>query len=102
MPFEHFVYDGKKVNRLRQFAVSNTLQILVINIDAFRKNFVGTEDEKKSNLFYRETDKLPGGHSPVEFVTVSVSRTCSPVETTGFSTDDVAIGSIGLRDVSTA
>lgn len=67
IPFEHFVYDSKKVNRLRQFAVSNTLQILIINIDAFRKNFTGTEDENKSNLFYRETDKLPGGHSPVEF-----------------------------------
>src|ERR1044072_1672781 len=38
LPFEHFVYDARKVNRLRQFATSNTLQILVINIDAFRKN----------------------------------------------------------------
>jgi len=36
LPFEHFVYDARKVNRLRQFATSNTLQILVINIDAFR------------------------------------------------------------------
>lgn len=25
LPFEHFVYDSKKINRLRQFAVSNTL-----------------------------------------------------------------------------
>ncbi|MCC7086537.1 MAG: DEAD/DEAH box helicase family protein [Pirellulales bacterium] len=71
LPFEHFVYDARKVNRLRQFAVSNTVQILVINIDAFRKNFTGaeTEDErKKSNVFYKETDRLPGGHSPMEFV----------------------------------
>jgi type III restriction enzyme len=36
LPFEPFVYDAKKVNRLRQFATSNTVQILVINIDAFR------------------------------------------------------------------
>ena len=71
MPFEHFVYDAKKITRLRQFAVSNMLQILVINIDAFRKNFTGAETEaerKKSNLFYRESDRLPGGHSPMEFV----------------------------------
>src|SRR5712691_12219608 len=47
LPFEHFVYDAKKVNRLRQFATSSTLQILVINIDAFRKNFTGTEAEQK-------------------------------------------------------
>lgn len=41
IPFEHFVYDAKKVNRLRQFAISNTLQLLVINIDAFRKLYAG-------------------------------------------------------------
>ena len=67
IPFEHFVYDAKKVNRLRQFAVSTTLQILIINIDAFRKNFTGTEEERKSNVIYKESDKL-SGHQPIEFV----------------------------------
>ena len=66
-PFEHFVYDAKKINRLRQFAVSNILQILIINIDAFRKNFTGTEEEQKSNVIYKESDKL-SGHQPIEFV----------------------------------
>jgi len=60
LPFEHFVYDAKRINRLRQFATSNTLQILVINIDAFRKNFAGTEAEQKSNVIYKESDKLSG------------------------------------------
>jgi type III restriction enzyme len=67
LPFEHFVYDAKKVNRLRQFAISNTLQILIINIDAFRKNFTGTEEEQKSNVIYKESDKL-SGRQPIEFV----------------------------------
>lgn len=67
LPFEHFVYDARKVNRLRQFATSTTLQILVINIDAFRKNFTGTEDEQKSNVIYKESDKL-SGRQPIEFV----------------------------------
>jgi type III restriction enzyme len=67
LPFESFVYDAKKVNRLRQFAVNNTLQILVINIDAFRKNFTGTEEERKSNVIYKESDKL-SGRQPIEFV----------------------------------
>jgi len=67
LPFEHFVYDAKRINRLRQFAVSNTLQILVINIDAFRKNFTGTEEEQKSNVIYKESDKL-SGRQPIEFV----------------------------------
>lgn len=64
---EYFVYDARKINRLRQFAVSNTLQILVINIDAFRKNFTGTEAEKKSNVIYKESDRL-SGRPPIEFV----------------------------------
>jgi Restriction endonuclease len=55
------------VNRLRQFATSNTLQILIINIDAFRKNFTGTEEEQKSNVIYKESDKL-SGRQPIEFV----------------------------------
>ena len=65
--FEHFVYDAKKVSKLRQFAVSNTLQILVINIDAFRKNFTGTEEENKSNVIYKENDRL-SGQAPIDFV----------------------------------
>jgi type III restriction enzyme len=67
LPFEHFVYDAKKVNRLRQFAVSNMLQILIINIDAFRKNFTGTETEQKSNVIYKEMNQL-SGRAPIEFV----------------------------------
>jgi type III restriction enzyme len=67
LPFESFVYDAKGVNRLRQFAVSNTLQIMVINIDAFRKNFTGTETEQKSNVIYKDSDKL-SGRQPIEFV----------------------------------
>ena len=65
--FEHFVYDARRVNKLRQFAVSNTIQILVINIDAFRKNFTGTEAENRSNVIYKESDKL-SGRQPIEFV----------------------------------
>ena len=67
LPFKSFVYDAKNVNLLRQFAVSNTLQIMVINIDAFRKNFTGTEAEQKSNVIYKEIDGL-SGRQPIEFV----------------------------------
>lgn len=67
LPFEHFVYDAKIAERLRPFATNNTLQIMVINIDAFRKNFTGTEAEQKSNVIYKESDRL-SGHQPIEFV----------------------------------
>jgi type III restriction enzyme len=59
LPFEHFVYDAKKVNRLRQFATSNTLQIAIINIQAFNKKDVA--------VIYKESDKL-SGRQPIEFI----------------------------------
>ena len=65
--FEHFVYDSKKANRLRQYAVSNQIQIMIINIDAFRKDFSDQDDDKKSNVIYKEHDKL-SGRKPIEFV----------------------------------
>jgi type III restriction enzyme len=43
------------------------MQILVINIDAFRKNFAGTEEVQKSNVIYKESDKL-SGRQPIEFI----------------------------------
>lgn len=57
--YEYFVYDAKKVNRLRQFAVSNQIQILVINIDAFNKKDIA--------VIHKEADKL-SGRRPIEFV----------------------------------
>lgn len=65
--FESYVYDAKRVSQLRQFGTSTTLQVLIINIDAFRKNFTGTEAEQRSNVIYKESDKL-SGRQPIEFV----------------------------------
>lgn len=56
--FEHFVYDSKKTNRLRQFATSNQLQIMIINIDAFNK---------ETNIFNQERNQL-SGFSPRDFI----------------------------------
>lgn len=58
LEFEHFVYDSKKANRLRQFATSNQLQIMIINIDAFNKD---------TNIFNQERNQL-NGFSPREFI----------------------------------
>jgi type III restriction enzyme len=56
--FEHFVYNSQKASRLRQYASSNKLQIMVINIDAFNKD---------ANKFNQESELL-SGHSPKDFV----------------------------------
>ena len=65
--FEYFVYDSRKANRLRYFATSNQIQVMIINIDAFRKDFSESEDDRKSNVIYKESDKL-SGRKPIEFV----------------------------------
>ena len=74
--FEHFqnlydktpvnfeVYDSKRVSGLRNFAVSNTIQILVINIDSFAKD---------ENIINKPNDKLTGKR-PIEFI-----RLTSPI-----------------------
>ncbi len=59
VPTDSWVYDSRQVSKLRQFAQSNTLQILVINIDAFNK--------QANNVIHKENDRL-SGYRPVEFV----------------------------------
>jgi len=60
--YEYFVYDSQKINRLRQFAVSNSIQIMVINIDAFNKKDIA--------VIFKENDKL-SGRQPIEFITAT-------------------------------
>ena len=58
LPCEHFVYESHRINRLRDFATANTLQIMVMNIQAFRHD---------DNVIRRESDQM-GSRSPIEFV----------------------------------
>ena len=55
--YNSFVYDSKNLTRLRQFATSSHLQILVMNIQAFNTNdrIINTEGER--------------GYKPVQFLT---------------------------------
>ena len=73
-PFDHFVYDSKRLGKVRQFATSNQLQIMVINIQSFQKDVADkelsemTEDElKKLNVINRENDRM-SGRRPIEFI----------------------------------
>ena len=58
IPIDYWVYDSKQVSRLRSYANSNQLQILIINIDAFNKDL---------NVIHQENDKL-SGRKPIEFL----------------------------------
>jgi type III restriction enzyme len=73
-PFDHFVYDSKRLGKVRQFAISNQIQIMVINIQSFQKDVADkelsemTEDElKKLNVINRENDRM-SGRRPIEFI----------------------------------
>jgi len=57
--YDRWVYDSRQFARLRQFAQSTALQIMVMNIDSFNK--------QANNVIYQEKDQL-SGRRPIEFV----------------------------------
>ena len=73
--FDDFVYQSRDLSRVRQFAVNNEVQIMVINIQAFQKDagenvdYASLTDEKKKrlNVIHQEQDKM-SGRRPIEYV----------------------------------
>ncbi len=65
--FDYFVYDSQKLGQVRNFATSDYIQIMVINIDAFRKSFTDPEKEDKANIIHRPHDRMTGSR-PIEFI----------------------------------
>lgn len=64
LQFDHYVYDSSALTRVRQFATTPHLQIMVINIDSFTK---------ETNIINRSTDSM-NGHAPIEFI-----QACRPI-----------------------
>ena len=64
--YDYFVYDATKLEQVRSFATSDTIQIMVINIDAFRKSFESEDENSKSNIIHRYNDKL--GYKPIDLI----------------------------------
>ena len=64
---DFFIYDSSKLGQLRTFATSSNIQIMIINIDAFRKSFVDPEKPNKANIIHREHDRM-NGRKPIEFI----------------------------------
>ncbi|CAN5204487.1 hypothetical protein BH18GEM1_BH18GEM1_16010 [soil metagenome] len=59
VPVDSWIYDSREVSRLRQFANSNQLQVLILNIDGFNKKDIA--------VIHRENDRL-SGRRPIEFI----------------------------------
>lgn len=62
VPCETWTYDSTRLSTLRQFAASNQLQMLIVNIDAFNKT---------ANIIHKEQES---GRKPIEFI-----QTCRPI-----------------------
>ena len=65
--FDYFVYDSSKLSDVRNFATSPDIQIMVINIDAFRKSFSDPEKETSVNIIHRSHDRMTGA-KPIEYI----------------------------------
>ncbi|MCP4762635.1 MAG: DEAD/DEAH box helicase family protein, partial [archaeon] len=65
--YDFFIYDSQKREQVRSFATSDYTQIMVINIDAFRKSFTDPTKENKANLIHRPDDRM-SGYKPIEFL----------------------------------
>ncbi len=59
VPFEHFIYDSAKLGRVRNFAASAQIQIMVVTVGAINKQDV--------NSIYQENEKT-GGEKPIDLV----------------------------------
>lgn len=65
--YNYFIYDSQKLEQVRSFATSSNIEIMIINIDSFRKSFVDPEKEATANIIHRPNDKL-SGYKPIEFI----------------------------------
>ena len=73
-PLDYFVYDSKDMGPVGNFATSSSIEVMIINIDAFNKGLERDGSAKEGNLFHRPSEKLVGGYSPRELVSA-----CKPV-----------------------
>ncbi len=91
--FDHFTYDSSKLSDVRSFATSPDIQVMVINIDAFRKSFSDPEKENKANIIHRAHDRMTGA-KPIEFIQqtspIVIVDEPQSVDTTAKSKDAIA------------
>jgi type III restriction enzyme len=57
-PYRYYVYDSSNVSQVRQFALSNGVEMMIMTLDAFNK---------ASNVIRQSTDRLQG-ETPVHFI----------------------------------
>lgn len=64
IPYDFFIYDSKKLDMIRNFAVNDSIQIMIITIDAFNKD---------TNVIKDSRDQA-NGYRPIDFI-----QQCNPI-----------------------
>lgn len=66
--FNYFIYSSDRLSEVRNFATSESVEIMIINIDAFRKGFEEeTGSNKNAARIHKENDKMEG-RKPIDFI----------------------------------
>ena len=65
--YHFFKYDSSNFSQTKDFAESQIIEIMIINIDAFRKTVENVDEESKANLIHKEHDKL-SWIKPIDFI----------------------------------
>ncbi|MBR3158053.1 MAG: DEAD/DEAH box helicase family protein [Atopobiaceae bacterium] len=73
-PMDVFVYDSKDMGPVGNFATSSSIQVMIINIQAFNRDYSDEGNVESSSLFHRPSERLIGGRSPREVVAA-----CNPI-----------------------
>ncbi|MDE0087821.1 MAG: DEAD/DEAH box helicase family protein [Candidatus Poribacteria bacterium] len=59
LPYRYYVYDSEKLSQVRQFALSDSIEIMVITIASF--------NQPSKNVIYKNNDRLQG-EKPIDFI----------------------------------
>lgn len=59
IPYRYYVYDSEKLSQVRQFALSDSIEIMVITIASF--------NQPSKNVIYKSNDRL-SGDIPINFI----------------------------------
>lgn len=64
VPYKYFIYDSKNLSEVRDFATSNQIRIMIINIQAFAADM--DENRKSKRILLEYNDKL--GARPINLI----------------------------------
>lgn len=62
--YDYFIYDSKDLSKIFEFYNKDNIQIMIINISAFNRDF---DDETQTNIIYKPNDDL-NGKRPIDLI----------------------------------